>query len=116
MPDIKKIDTSKYTKEGKVEVDGKIWSVVLPGAGTELKLSKAIRRQEFLAKKLEKGDATEADLDKLDEIEDFIMSVYTGLFKDDTADNSDVTEWMNSTPLAIIVQAFEDIKEQANGE
>lgn len=81
-----------------------------------MRLSKAIRRQEFLAKKLEKGEATESDLDKLDEIEDFVMGIYTGLFKDETKDNSEVTAWVENTPMAIIVQAFEDIKEQANGE
>ena len=114
MSDIKKIDTGKFTKEGKVEVDGKIWSVVLPGAGTELKMGKMKRRQEFLAKKAENGTATEEDLDRLDAIEDEFFQFFKNIFKDDTKDNSEVSDWVENTPTAIIMQAIEDIREQAN--
>lgn len=111
--DIKKIDTSKYTTSGKVEIDGHIWEVVLPGAGRELQLSKNQRRGEFLTKKIEKGDATEEDLDKMDAIEDFMVDFFTGIFRDGTKDNSEVKAWVDATPLAVIGQAFEDIKKQA---
>jgi len=113
MPDIKKIDTTKFTSEGKVEVDGKIWTVKLPGAGTELQLSKAQRRIAFLDKKIEKGDYTEADVDKYDELEDFYFSFFKHIFKDETPDNSEVNTWLNETPLSFIYQAFQDIKEQS---
>lgn len=114
MSEIKKIDTKKFTKEGKVDVDGKIWSVVLPGAGTELKMGKMKRRQEFLAKKADDGTAAEEDLDRLDAIEDEFFQFFKNIFKDDTEDNSEVNEWIEITPMAIIMQAIEDIREQAN--
>ena len=114
MSDIKKLDTSKYVTDGKVEVDGKIWDVVLPGAGTELKMTKLRRRNDFLTKKVEKGDATEADLDRLDAIEDEFFDFFKGIFKDSTKDNSEVNDWIERTPTAIIMQAIEDIREQAN--
>lgn len=114
MSEIKKIDTTKFTKEGKVDVDGKIWSVVLPGAGTELKMGKMKRRQEFLARKAENGTATEEDLDRLDNIEDEFFQLFKNIFRDETPDNSEVSEWVENTPTAIIMQAIEDIREQAN--
>lgn len=109
-----KISTSKYNKQGQVDIDGNIWSVVLPGAGTELKMSKMKRRQEFLAKKIENGTVTEEELDKYDEIEDFFYTFFQNLFQDGTEDNKAVHEWVDNTPMAVILQAFEDIKDQAN--
>ena len=103
MTDTRKVDTSKYTKEGKVEVDGKLWTVKLPGAGTELRISKAQRRLAFLEKKI----------DRYDELEQFMFDFFKGVFTDSTKDNSEVTEWIENTPGAIIIQAFEDIKTSA---
>ena len=114
MSEITKVDTSKYKKEGKVEIDGNVWTVKLPGAGTELKMSKLQRRQDFLSKKVENGTATEADLDRFDEIEDWFFNFFKTLFNDGTKDNQAVNDWVENTPMAIILQAFEDIKEQAN--
>jgi hypothetical protein len=108
------VDTSKYKTKGKVNVDGKVWEVKLPGAGTELKMSRHKRRQEFLAKKIEKGIATEEDLDKYDEIDEFFFDFFRDMFQDGTEDNNSVHEWVDSTPMAVILQAFEDIKEQAS--
>lgn len=114
MSDIKKVDTSKYNKEGKVDVDGKLWDIKLPGAGKELKLSKAQRRLKFLQKKVDSGDYNEADLDTYDQLEDFTYNFFYEMFQDGTEDNSEVKKWMDETPLAIIVQSFEDIKTQAS--
>ena len=112
--DIKRIDTTKYTKEGKVDVDGNIWTVVLPGAGTELKMSKYQRRQKFLTTKIDNGTATEADLDYFDEIEEWFFNFFKSIFNDGTKDNKSVSDWVDNTPMAIIIKAFEDIKEQAD--
>lgn len=109
-----KISTSKYNKQGKVDIDGNTWSVVLPGAGTELKMSKMKRRQEFLSKKIENGTVTEEELDKYDAIEDFFYEFFQNLFQDGTEDNKSVHEWVDNTPMAVILQAFEDVKDQAN--
>lgn len=109
------ISTDKYTKQGKVQVDGKIWSVKLPGAGTELKLNQAMRRIKVLDKKIETGDVTEEDLDRYDVYEKLMYDVFLGLFKDSTENNSEVQTWVNETPMAIIMMAFEEIKNQANG-
>lgn len=111
-----KITTSKYNKSGKVDIDGKIWSVKLPGAGTELRLSQAQRRLKVLDKLVESGNATEEDLDRYDAYEKTIYNIFFNMFRDSTDDNSEVKEWVEETPLAIIMLSFEDIKSQANGE
>lgn len=114
MSENRVIDTSKFKSKGNVEVDGKIWQIVLPGAGKELQMSKANRRMEYLNKKVEKGEADESDLDKLDSLEDLIFDYYISMFKDSTEDNSEVRKWINETPIVVIQQAVEDIKQQAN--
>lgn len=125
-----KISTSKYTKQGKVDVDGNIWSVKLPGAGTEMRFSQASRacksseaRMALLDKKIELGTITEAELDTYDEQskryeenERVIYDIFMAVFKDNTKDNSEVKKWMDETPTAIIMLAFEDVKTQANSE
>lgn len=125
-----KISTSKYTKVGKVDVDGNVWSVKLPGAGTEMRFSQASRacksseaRLALLDKKIEAGTITESELDtydehakKYEENERIIYDVFMRVFSDDTKDNSQVKKWMDETPTAIIMLAFEDVKTQANGD
>lgn len=113
MPEPVKIDTGKYTKEGKVDIDGNIWTVVLPGAARELQFSKNNRRMDFLSNKVEKQTATEEDLDKLDLLEDYALEFFKGIFRDDTKDNSKVGAWVDATPIAIIAAAFNDIKKAA---
>lgn len=123
-----KISTAKYNKKGKVDIDGHIWDVVLPGAGTELRFSQASRacklyaaRIDLLDKKIDSGKAT---LDELDQYEDYakkfeenervIYETFTATFKDGTPDNSEVKAWVEATPTMIIMMAMEDVKEQAN--
>lgn len=109
----KVVDTGKLNKSGKVMVDGMLWTVSLPGAGKELRFSKVQRRLKFLEKKIEDGKYDEKDLDQFDEYEDFMYDFFKGIFKDETDNNSQVNKWIDETPLGIIIQAFEDIKEQA---
>lgn len=111
-----KISTGKYNKDGKVDIDGKIWTVKLPGASTELRLNQAQRRLTLLDKKVQAGTATEEDLDKYDEYEQVIYSTFTNIFQDGTKDNTEVKAWIADTPMAIIALALEDIKSQANGQ
>jgi hypothetical protein len=125
-----KISTNRYNKQGKVDIDGNIWSVVLPGAGTELRFSQASRackmqaaRIDLLDKKIDNGTITESELDKYEEYskkyednERVVYEVFQNTFRDDTKDNSDVKKWVNETPTAIIMLAFEDVKSQANSE
>jgi hypothetical protein len=125
-----KISTSKYTKQGKVDIDGNIWDVVLPGAGTELRFSQASRackssaaRIELLDKKIDNGSITDKELDQYDEYvnkyednERVIYGIFQNTFRDGTKDNSDVKKWVNDTPTAIIMLAFEDVKHQSNSE
>lgn len=124
-----KISTSKYTKSGQVDVDGNIWNVVLPGAGTELRFSQASRacklyqaRLDLLDKKIDSSTATEDDLDnyelyskKYEESEAIIYGVFQQTFRDKTKDNTSVKKWMDETPTSIIMLAFEDVKSQSNG-
>lgn len=113
MSEIKTIDTTKYVKEGKVQIDGMLWSVVLPGAGKELEMSKAQRRIKLLDKKISNDDYTETDLDQYDKLEDYVYGFFKSIFKDSTKDNSEVEKWLDETPMAIIIKSFEDIKEQS---
>lgn len=110
-----KISTGKYNKSGKVDIDGKIWTVNLPGASTELRLNQAQRRLNVLDKKVKDGSITEDELDRYDEYEKVVYDTFRNIFKDDTDDNSEVNKWIDDTPLAIIVMALEDIKASANG-
>jgi hypothetical protein len=115
MAEAIKISTGKYTKEGKVDIDGNIWTIKLPGAGTEMKLSQAQRRLKLLDKKIEADTADEDDLDKYDKFEKVIFDTFKDMFKDGTKDNDKVKEWVEDTPIAIIVQVFEDVKKAADG-
>ena len=125
-----KISTGKWNREGKVEVDGNLWTAKLPGSKSELKISQSFRRSklyatriELIHKKIENGTATEIDLDnyeeycnRFDESEREIMSHFTKMFSDGTKDNSQVKKWVDDTPSAIIELAFESVKSQTSGE
>lgn len=110
-----KVSTGKYRNEGKVEIDGNVWSIKLPGAGTELKLSQAQRRMERLDKKIKDGIVTDADLDMYDEYEMLMYTSFKDMLSDGTENNAAVAKWVEETPLAIIMAVFDDIKEVANG-
>lgn len=111
-PDIT-VDTARFKREGKVEVDGMVWFVRLPGSKTEMRISKADRRIKLLDQKIENGTATEADYDKYDELEDFYYDFFRGLFKDGTKNNSQVNKWVDETPLHIIAATFSSLMKQA---
>lgn len=116
MTELIKVSTKNYKKSGKVDIDGNIWEVKLPGAATEMKLMQAQRRLSILEKKVKSGEATDEDLDRYDAFEKVAYDTFRGMFKDKTEDNSEVNKWIDETPMGIIVLAFESIKEQANGE
>lgn len=125
-----KISTSKYTKKGKVDIDGNIWEVVLPGAGTELRFSQASRacklygaRIDLLDKKINNGTVTVEELDtyetyshKYESSERTIYEVFHNTFRDGTKDNASVKTWVNDTPTTVIMMAFEDVKDQAKNQ
>lgn len=128
MAESVKIDTGKYVREGNVDIDGNIWRVVLPGAGTELRFSQASRacrlnaaRLDLLDKKIEEGKITESDLDnyenysnRYEENERILYEIFQNTFRDGTDDNLSVKRWVNDTPTSIIMMTFEDIKKRAN--
>lgn len=128
-----KISTTKYANKGKVDIDGNIWDVVLPGAGTELRFSQASRacklyaaRLELYDKKIESGNATEEDLNRYEEYsnifeenERVVFDIFLKSFNDSTEDNSQVRRWVEETPTVFIIMAFEEVKnagaEKASG-
>lgn len=123
-----RVNTKKYTQEGKVDIDGNIWDVRLPGTGTEMRFNQASRqsklyfaRLEIIDKKIEAGTVTEAELDKYeeysakyDEAEATIKQVFSSMFNDGTDNNSAVEKWIDKTPSVVMIKAFEDIRGQAS--
>ena len=62
-----KISTSKHIKEGKVDIDGHIWTVKLPGAKTELRMSQVFRDNKLYAARIANLDK-KIDSDKYTDI------------------------------------------------
>lgn len=123
-----KISTKKYTKQGKVDVDGNIWEVKLPGAATELRLSQAFRgsklwaaRMSKLDEKIDSGKISDSELDsyeeykeKYEENERIVFEFFSDMFQDGTEDNVSVKAWIDATPTSVIQAVFEDMKEQVD--
>jgi len=123
-----KISTKKYTKQGKVDVDGNIWEVKLPGAATELRLSQAFRgsklwaaRMSKLDEKIDSGKISDSELDsyeeykeKYEENERIVFEFFSDMFQDGTEDNVSVKAWIDATPTLVIQAVFEDMKEQVD--
>lgn len=119
-----RVNTSKYTKSGKVEVDGMVWNVKLPGAGTELRMGQVQReaktteaRIKNLENKLDNGTATDEEIDRFEELcnrslrlQKESMAVFLSVFNDGTKDNASVKKWLDETPSAIQFRVFEDVK------
>ncbi len=111
------IKTSNYVSSKKILVDGKQWTLNAPGAGDELALGQAKRRSEMLEKKVQAGTASESDYDLYDKLEIRMFKLFTKIFRDGTEDNSEVSAWLESTPISVIYAIMEDIKRQAeNGQ
>jgi hypothetical protein len=109
------IKIANRKRDIKVDIDGNIWSINLPGAGTELMLSQAQRRIKQLDRKVESGNATDEDLDEYDRLELTFYNLFRNMLSDGTEENASVHKWIDETPMAVIAQVFEEIKEQANG-
>lgn len=123
-----KISTKKYTKQGKVDVDGNIWEVKLPGAATELRLSQAFRgsklwaaRMSKLDEKIDSGKISDSELDsyeeykeKYEENERIVFEFFSDMFQDGTEVNVSVKAWIDATPTSVIQAVFEDMKEQVD--
>lgn len=107
------ITTSDYLEEKHILVDGKDWLIKLPGAGTELRISQSQRRMKLLDKKINDGSATEEDYDLYDKLENNTLTVFENMFNDGTPENESVRQWVQDTPMGVIMAAFEEIKKQA---
>lgn len=114
QPNQVSIDTSLYIRTGKVKVDGMAWTVKLPGAKTDLKMSRLQRRLKHLDHKIEENTATDEDYNEYDEAEQWYYDVLRDLFQDGSKNNAQVHKWVDETPMFIIIAAFEDIKNQAD--
>lgn len=111
MYEIKTVDYNKKP-ERKVLVDGNVWTMTTLGAGTELKLSQAQRRQKLLQTKIESGQATDKDYDRYDEIEEMMINIFDTLFKDGTEGNKHIKKFIQETPSEIMMKILENIQEQ----
>lgn len=107
------IDSSKYIKVKKVQIDGKDWDIRAVGAGEELALAQIQRRLKFIEQQIESGKAIAEDIEKAEELENKMLSIFKSLFKDSTSDNSEVNAWIEDTPLSMINQVLEEIKLQS---
>jgi len=122
-----KISTKKFEPDGKVDIDGNIWTIKPPGAGTELRLSQAFRgsklyasRMNIVEKKIESETATSEDLDKYEEYidkfekhEKVIFDISTSILRDETDSNKQVKEWVENTPTITIEKVFDEIERQS---
>ena len=107
------IDTSIYIRTGKVKIDGMLWSVKLPGARTDMKMSRLQRRLKRLDKKIEDETAEDNEYDEYDKAEAWYYDVLRNIFQDGTKSNSQVHKWVDETPMFMIIAAFEDLKKQS---
>lgn len=112
MSNVPAISTSTYLKTRNVSVDGNIWALKAPGAKQELALSQSQRRLKRLDQKIEDGSADDADYDLYDKLEMQTYNMFKDIFKDSTDGNKQVTEWLENTPLAVVMQSFEDLSKQ----
>lgn len=110
------IKTADYLQEKHIEVDGNDWTIRLPGAGSELRLSQANRRIKLLDKKIADGTAKESDFDQYDRLENLTLEMFEKMFNDGTTENKTVKDWVRNTPLVVIMAAFEEIKKQAESK
>lgn len=107
------IKTSKYVKTLKVDIDGNIWDMRSIGGADQMAIGQAERRVNFLQSKIDKGEATEADLDLYDQLEVKVVSIVSKLFSDGSDRNSQVKEWLAGIPLSTVFKIIEDIVEQS---
>jgi hypothetical protein len=114
VTEVKKITTTQYATAGKVDIDGNIWDVIVPGAGTELKMSKYQRQIKLIQKKLDNDTATEEDIEKYDQMEEWFFEFFKSIFSDGTPENKSVKEWIDRTPTAVIFKVVEDLLKQAD--
>lgn len=112
MSNVPSINTSTYLKSRNIEIDGFVWTLKAPGAREELSMSQAQRRIKRLDQKIEERTATDQDYDLYDKLEAQSYSMFKNIFKDTTADNSQVNNWLEETPLGVVMQIFQDIKKQ----
>lgn len=108
------IKTSKYVKPLKVNIDGNDWTMITPGAGTEIRMGQIQRRITILDKKIKDETATDEDLDKYDEYEKQSFEYLLAIFKDGTEDNASVAKWLKSIPLSVANEIILDINTQKN--
>jgi hypothetical protein len=107
------IQTKSYVQEKTILIDGKTWTMKPLGAGDELAMSQMQRRASSIQKKVDTGEATDEDLDKLEVYETRVMQVFEGIFKDGSEDNSEVREWITNTPFSVIQAVIEEITKQS---
>lgn len=119
-----RVQTSKYTTTGEVDIDGKVWKVKLAGAGTTFRVSQIERESKAAAariinleKRIESGNATDEEIDRYEELgqkvadlKEETKTIFMGLFNDGTPDNAEVSKWLDETPESIQFLVFEDIK------
>lgn len=119
-----RVSTDKYTKSGQIDIDGNIWNVKLPGAGTELRMGQVQReakaceaRIKILESKIDDGKASDEEIDRYEELcakslalQKESMAVFLTVFNDGTKENNAVKKWLDETPTAIQFMVFEDVK------
>lgn len=106
------IKTQGYLKKRTVLLDDMTVTVHPPGAGSELAFNQTQRRLDFLDKKIKAGTESEADLDLYETLEARTLAYFASILHDDTPDNRGIKEWLDKTPMPVILQAIDDMKRQ----
>lgn len=97
------ITTKDFVKSKSILIDGQEWEFISPGAGLSLELSR-------LAREISGKESSIEDQTKMIET---MMEFYGSIFRDKTKTNSQVTEWLRSTPIDTISFVVAEIQKQS---
>lgn len=105
------ITTQDYIKGVEVNIDGKVWRYVQPGAGVFLDASKNVRKLRDLENK---KNPTQSEEDSKLDLTLELFDMYGSMLRDNTEDNSEVKKWLYETPADVIVLVIQEIQKQTS--
>lgn len=110
------------SKPKGVIIDGKTWQYIEPGMGSQQRLAQHMSRIKLYGKWVERLDAkidndtitdeemikSEEYLDKIQKHTDGVKEIFNATYRDGTADNASVLQWLDVTPPWKIEKVFQE--------